>query len=370
MTMNKRFFTLMTLVCFGSIGLFAKTAYLLDSIVTTNISNQKTEKIEYKYDNNGNRIWYCYYNWTGNNWSKQMEETYDSKGNIIQKISDNNTYKVEWSYDDKGNQISYKDYNLNGGLWEININQKTEYVYNGVVPTLETQSRWNNNAWRFYIKLEYVYNNQKLTSRIRSDWDNGLSDWVLKYKTDYTYNGNSNLTSEIAYSRNNGNWVKSSEKTYEYDGNGNKISTISDTYQYLYVYSNNYLVSESGYYRTPLRFSYGYEYLYENGNISSRDNYSYYASSPGYILSSTSMYYYSNKSIQNSVKEITDTQFIVYPNPTSDMLYIGTESTIKIYNLQGVLLNESFGSQISLEKLPKGVYLLEINNVWTRIIKN
>jgi hypothetical protein len=62
---------------------------------------------------------------------------------------------------------------------------------------------------------------------------------------------------------------------------------------------------------------------------------------------------------------------IVYPNPTQDVLMIqGIESqTLRIYNLQGSLLQTEWGDQISVSNLPDGTYLLQIGTQVVRFIK-
>ena len=59
----------------------------------------------------------------------------------------------------------------------------------------------------------------------------------------------------------------------------------------------------------------------------------------------------------------------IYPNPTTDIVYIGIECTIKVYNSQGALLQSTFGSQVDLSAYPKGMYLLLVNDVWVKVMK-
>ena len=61
----------------------------------------------------------------------------------------------------------------------------------------------------------------------------------------------------------------------------------------------------------------------------------------------------------------------VYPNPTQDVLMIqGAESqTLRVYNLQGSLLQTEWGNQIAVSHLPVGTYLLQIGTQVVRFIK-
>ena len=63
-------------------------------------------------------------------------------------------------------------------------------------------------------------------------------------------------------------------------------------------------------------------------------------------------------------------EITTYPNPTTGIVFLSQQAGIKVYNVQGVMLQESFGSQIDLSEYPAGVYLLSVNNDWIRVIKN
>ena len=62
---------------------------------------------------------------------------------------------------------------------------------------------------------------------------------------------------------------------------------------------------------------------------------------------------------------------VVYPNPTQDVLYIqGIDAQIlRIFNMQGNMLQTSEGTQVSVSHLPTGTYLLQIGTQVVRFIK-
>jgi len=67
---------------------------------------------------------------------------------------------------------------------------------------------------------------------------------------------------------------------------------------------------------------------------------------------------------------MSESGIIVYPNPTTGMVYLNIEATvIKVYSMQGVLLETIFGSEIDLSKYPAGLYFLQIGDEWKRVIK-
>ena len=62
---------------------------------------------------------------------------------------------------------------------------------------------------------------------------------------------------------------------------------------------------------------------------------------------------------------------LVYPNPTQDVLMIqgAASQTLRVYNLQGSLLQTEWGNQIAVSHLPVGTYLLQIGTQVVRFIK-
>jgi len=70
-----------------------------------------------------------------------------------------------------------------------------------------------------------------------------------------------------------------------------------------------------------------------------------------------------------SITSIETSDIKIYPNPTTGKVYLKTESVIKVYNLQGVLLQETFGKEVDLSAYPQGVYLMQINDRRAKVIK-
>jgi len=74
--------------------------------------------------------------------------------------------------------------------------------------------------------------------------------------------------------------------------------------------------------------------------------------------------------IETAIEEATISAMRIYPNPTTGKVYIETGSKIKVYNMQGVLLLETFGDQVDLSAYPQGVYLFLVEGKTKKIIKN
>ena len=89
---------------------------------------------------------------------------------------------------------------------------------------------------------------------------------------------------------------------------------------------------------------------------------------------------YLEKNVALSITGVENINFLLYPNPTKDVLYINTKLGIKIekiqlYSITGKLLfNNKNNKEVSLRHFPKGIYILNIisdnNNFTKKIIKN
>jgi hypothetical protein len=72
-----------------------------------------------------------------------------------------------------------------------------------------------------------------------------------------------------------------------------------------------------------------------------------------------------------SVRESALLNTTVYPNPTNGKVYTEVEGHIKLYNLQGILLKETFGKEIDLSAYPQGMYLLQTGDGrLVKVVKN
>ena len=66
----------------------------------------------------------------------------------------------------------------------------------------------------------------------------------------------------------------------------------------------------------------------------------------------------------------TSNQLTLYPNPTSDNVFLETEGDVKVYNTKGLVLQELFNSnQVDLSAYPQGLYFLQVNEKWNKVVK-
>lgn len=80
---------------------------------------------------------------------------------------------------------------------------------------------------------------------------------------------------------------------------------------------------------------------------------------------------FANESINTALEKVEQGTIVVYPNPSQDILYIQgiEEQTLRIFNMQGNMLQTTVGTQVSVSDLPVGTYLLQIGTQVIRFIK-
>jgi exo-beta-1,3-glucanase (GH17 family) len=65
----------------------------------------------------------------------------------------------------------------------------------------------------------------------------------------------------------------------------------------------------------------------------------------------------------------SESEVKIYPNPTKDMVFLETASDINVYDMQGILLQKTFGREIDLSTYNSGIYLMKINGVLHKLVK-
>jgi hypothetical protein len=70
-----------------------------------------------------------------------------------------------------------------------------------------------------------------------------------------------------------------------------------------------------------------------------------------------------------NIPEIKSADIKIYPNPTKDKVYIEIESNIKLYNMHGMLLQETFGKEIDLSDYLQGIYFLQVEGKMIKVVK-
>ncbi|MBT5669934.1 MAG: hypothetical protein HOB13_02205, partial [Lentimicrobiaceae bacterium] len=85
------------------------------------------------------------------------------------------------------------------------------------------------NDWVFDYSSEYTYDaNGNILSNIISHWDTDINDWVFDYKYEYNYDPFGNTLSDISsfWDTNINDWVFYYRSEYTYDANGNQTLRV------------------------------------------------------------------------------------------------------------------------------------------------
>ena len=69
------------------------------------------------------------------------------------------------------------------------------------------------------------------------------------------------------------------------------------------------------------------------------------------------------------ISDIESEKISVYPNPTTGVVYLNAVNNVKVYNQQGVLLQEKISDSVNLSGYESGAYLLQIGNEWAKVVK-
>jgi len=103
-----------------------------------------------------------------------------------------------------------------------------------------------------------------------------------------------------------------------------------------------------------------YNVTMTNGAIISHPNY------PASVVAGVDMF-------SISISESVLSNFKIYPNPTSNIVYVKTENgtipEVKVYSLDGRLLQQICKTEIDLSEYSAGVYLLSLDGQMVKIVK-
>ena len=75
---------------------------------------------------------------------------------------------------------------------------------------------------------------------------------------------------------------------------------------------------------------------------------------------------FSPVSLSTTINENGEGQLIVHPNPTQDQITIDIKGyngpvNVKVYDLQGRLLENTINTKVSLRKYERGIYVVKIS---------
>jgi hypothetical protein len=75
----------------------------------------------------------------------------------------------------------------------------------------------------------------------------------------------------------------------------------------------------------------------------------------------------------HEVREVHEAEkaerLLLYPNPVSDRLFLPLEKDYAVYSVKGNLVLSGTGTEIPMNNLPEGLYLIRIDNVSYKVFK-
>lgn len=192
------------------------------------------DKLEYGYDNNGNKIQLkvTYANGAAGNEESRIENsTYDVL-NRLKTVTDADGNVTTYDYDAVGNRVSVTHSNAN----------VTSYVYDELNRLTQMQDKRADES--LFQQFDYTLHATGRRTKIEE-----LSGRV----SDYTYDSLYRLTDEVITDPVNGNYAAS----YTFDKVGNRVASTINGVSTVYTYDNNDRLTQEG----------GEHYTYDdNGN--------------------------------------------------------------------------------------------------------
>ncbi len=306
----------------------------------------------------------------------KSEITYNKKNKAILVLKTTvvgvNTWinyeKVEKIYDDKDNNTITKFYqwNTNDGKWElysfIYLNYNDNHL---IISEIDSVSDKKNKS---VTKIDFIYNSKG--NNISTITTNLLNSGCPKfYKTDNTFDIDNNLTNaDISFwdsTRNEWlvgykllNTINTKGETIEsiyhcWDRNTNTPSDNSS--RIVFIYNSTISIDEVAFPRNIELQEVNYRNQILTINIQNQKN-------NNWINNQLQTYYYSP--FKANTNEVTKTNIIIYPNPTTGIVNINTIEKIENINITDIngklVYYQTNNSPIDLSQNVKGIYFMNI----------
>jgi truncated hemoglobin YjbI len=310
---------------------------------------------------------------------------YDDQDNLVDYIEQywngiewRNTYRYTYTYDGNNNRTEevLQDWNVNA--WK-NFYQ-IEYAYDSNQNLItQTNREWQAIAWVNSIKREYTFDEHNLiTQQIRQDWDSG---WENAFRYFYTYDTLNNLTLFYSEKWESNNWAKNYRNEYEYDSLNNRTllqrqnpafgNLWSFDYQFVYTYDGqSQLTSETEQDHQSTSWLNVDRYMYAYDADQNQISEVYQEWTDDWLNIDSSFYYYN---VITAIEQMAGYEkVVVYPNPSTDFIFIKYPSEtldayqIEIYSGDGLNVfkataEPSGSGRYDISQLPPGIYFTKIH---------
>ena len=367
-------------------------------------------KLEYAYDANGTQTMDAHYYWLADSWvgNYKKEYVYDANDNQLLEQYQNDWdstwkygYMYIYAYDANGNRImeEYSVWDSISRTWEKVFKRemifKNTYIYNADdFPLYEKYYEWDVAAWELQNSIEWIYNT--IGDKIEVIYSELFGDSLkVKLRIVATHD-TTRLRTSLVFDEQPWHIMFSQclrMDCYEYDS----VQAIIVHDSTLYYWSSGWLLPTytiSGKvtldgdplkgvkitYGTNQRVTTDSEGEYTVSYVDSGSTLVLVPSKEGYTFTPTSITcsnvssnLYDKDFQANGVgiadADNTNTELVVYPNPTKGVVYISSECDIKLYDIQGKKLQEIRGNQIDISSYPQGMYFLKVEGKILKIVK-
>jgi len=334
----------------------------LDSIITYNSSDQILSLYQWIYSDDiisSERILFNYADEHTLTPAGKRSRIYDSDKLLTTE------YYIEWLSDRQ--------------KWDTLTREVYYYDSTGLLLKIESSLAPD---WYLYLQREFVYNTDGLL--VSEVIYSNQSDWEQTFRIEYTYQ-NSLQHKEDTYEWSSDGWMHIHQILYTYDDYENPVEQLFfHREQYagdeLIPYRKTFLKYDLTVTKDMLIMDIGFPF---NHKLTEMTNMKYQKSANQWVLTSTSIPYYSE--VNNPVTTLLTTNqnpfFDIYPNPFDNTITIATNSytpiLLEVFNPLGTRIISSYIDNyqtLPTKQLPAGSYICVLyttnGKFFKRLIKN
>lgn len=261
--------------------------------------------------------------------------------------------------------------------------QKNEHTYNNgnYDLVLKTQVfNWVNNDWELTSQHVYTYDGSDRVSKFTTQtWDNINMVWINSSESRYTYTANDNVETETGYDWVSNNWEEDYLHTSTY------INNLIDTYKrqqwdgtqwennYFETFTydgNNHLIQslQTEWNDTTMTYENDSRETYTNNIQGYRTTVVHESYIIGVWTKTSRQRFTYPSCVFLSVNEIDNNYITVYPNPSSDEVFINVKdrTPYSITDIHGKLISKGVlnraNRNISISHFNSGLYFLNLES--------
>jgi hypothetical protein len=330
---------------------------------------------------------------TGNSWTLEESQayTYDSAGNVTSIYSRLplgyyqaiDSVREFYTYNAANKQVKYQGQVWDGQGWLNNhgIQNFSDYDSLNREVILTTQEYQNTDWVNKERTLKAYHAAGDLSVYVQQQWSGSL--WDSTSRTDYAYNPTHKMTAKLVQTKNSNGWINTELDSVVYDGSDREILSrqwhwepasgwVSYSRSFHYYPAGkegNLYEAWSGGSWYPVQK--GWQTLNDDSSIQAYSEFRYLPSSTDVQFADSVDRFFQTTTRISSDQEADE--FLLYPNPASDFLYMHSGKNpgspllrLELRDLQGKKVKElsippgqSGEIKIPLAGIQQGIYLLK-----------